>query len=273
VEIWHRITFGHRDGVDAEIEAMHIQYKKSPLPGTGYLIHIDVSESDSRWPQLAALVRQKNALDVCNTTFTPAEILSAQWARLVPAFEQGYPQPEATWVRKPVNYEEHCPRCGTFRQAASFRLKKEPVLGKKVFMSLYWTYALFCARVVLIQLEADEIRGYEVWDALIHKTNTPSESLSQLFIPAIAKPGLVRVEDLKRETCPECGMTRYYPHMRGVMHLKRDALSSDSDIMQSYEWFGDGHMAYREILVSHKLAKLVLDKGWQGIVLKAVDLV
>jgi len=272
MEIWHRITFGHKDGVDADIEAMHIRHKKSLLPGTGYLIHIDINESDPRWPQMAALVRQRNAPDICNTTFSPSEILSAQWTRLVPVFEQGYPQPEETWVRDPINYEERCPKCGIFRQRANFRLKKEPVLGKNAFMSLYWTYALFCTAQVLREFEAQAIRGYEVWDAIIHKANTPSERVSQLFIPTIANPGLVRVEDLKRETCPSCGVTKYYPHMRGVMVLKRDAPLADVDIMQSHEWFGSGHSAYREILVSNRIARLVLDRGWKGVALKVVEL-
>lgn len=273
MEIWHRITFGHKDSVDADLEAMRIQHKKTALPGTGYLIHIEVSESDSRWPQLAALVQEKNALDVCDTTFTSSEILSAQWTRLVPVFQQGYPQPQETWIRNPINYEDHCPKCGTFRQEASFRLKKEPVLGDNVFMSLYWTYALFCTSQVLNEFRAHKIRGYEVWDAIVHKTNIPSKRVSQLFIPTIANPGLVRVENLKKEMCPSCNVTKYYPHMRGVMYLKRDALLTDVDIIQSYEWFGSGHAAYREILVSNRIARLVLDRSWRGVALKVVEVV
>lgn len=273
MEIWHRITFGHRDDVDKTIEAMGIKCKKSPLPGGGYLIHIDVNESDPLWPQLDNLVRQKNAVDIFDTVFTPEEILRAEWVRLIPVFQQGYPQPEETWVTNPINYKGHCPECGTFfRQTASFRLEKEPNLGKKDFVSLYWTYALFCTPQVFSKLEARGIRGYEKWDAIIHRTDTPSQKVSQLFIPTVAKPGLVRVEDLKRETCSSCNMTRYYPHMRGVMYLKRDALVPGVDIMQTYEWFGSGHAAYREVLISNRLARLILDEGWKGVALKVVEL-
>lgn len=273
MEIWHRITFGHRDGVDATIESLNIKYKKSPLPGGGYLIHIDISESDARWPQLATLAQQKSAVNIFNTKFTLEELLSAEWLRLIPVFEQGYPQPEETWVTNPTNYEDHCPQCGTFRQKASFRLKKEPILGRKDFMSLYWTYALFCTPRVLNELEAHEIQGYEMREAIIDKANTPSKKVAQLFIPHIAKPGLVKVENLKRETCSVCHVTKYHPHMRGVMYLKRDALVCRVDIIQTYEWFGDGHTAYREILVSNKFAKLIIDNGWQGVALKVIEVV
>ena len=141
-------------------------------------------------------------------------------------------------------------------------------MGKKDFMSLYWTYALFCTPRVLSELQSHEIRGYQVWDAIIHRSNTPSQKVSQLFIPTVASPGLVRVEDL---TCSSCNVTKYYPHTRGVMYLKRDVLVSDVDIMQTYEWFGSGHAAYREILVSNRFARLVIDKGWKGVVLKVVE--
>ncbi len=102
------------------------------------------------------------------TTFTREKVLGAEWLRLIPTFKRGYPQPESTWVTNPINYEDACPQCGIFRQTASFRLRKEPCLGKKDFLSLFWTYALFCTGEVLREFERQGIRGYEVWDAIIH---------------------------------------------------------------------------------------------------------
>ncbi len=272
MDIWHRVTFSHTDNVDNAIKALNLKYKKNPFPGEGYLIHIDIYESATVWPQIEALIWQKNALDVFDTVFTPEEILQAEWVRLIPIFEQGYPQPYTTWVTNPINYKGHCPACGAFQQAASFRLKKEPHLGRQDFMSLFWTYALFCTPHVFDELEAHGIRGYEKWDAIIHKTALPSQKVSQLYVPTVANPGLVRAEDLKREICSACGFTKYYPHMRGVMYLARTALVSDVDILQTYEWFGSGHSAYREFLVSNRFAKLILEKGWRGIKLKVVEL-
>jgi hypothetical protein len=272
MKVWHRVTFNKNDTVDAQIEALGIKYRKTPGFEGYYLLTFEIDESDPRWPQVAELMQEKGRRSLVNTVFSEEEILSAEWARLIPVFEQGYPQPEETWVTNPINYEEHCPQCGTFRQTGSFRLEKEPNLGKKDFISLYWTYALFCTPRVWDELETQRIRGYEVWDVII-KTDTPSEKVSQLFIPHIASPGLVGVEGLKRETCSLCHVTKYYPHKRGVMYLKRDALVPDVDIMQTYEWFGSGHAAYREILVSNKLARLTIDRDWKGVALKVVELV
>ena len=94
-----------------------------------------------------------------------------------------------------------------------------------------------------------------------------------MYIPTVAHPGLVGVEDLRRDVCPVCGVTKYYPHMRGVMYLQRTALVPEADILHSHEWFGSGHAAYREILISNRFAQLILDKGWQGVRLKVVELV
>jgi hypothetical protein len=57
------------------------------------------------------------------------------------------------------------------------------------------------------------------------------------------------------------------------MYFEQDALVRGVDIMQTHEWFGSGHSAYREILVSSKFARLVLDQGWKGVALKVIELV
>jgi len=275
MEIWHRITFGHIDDVDATIEAMDIKYKRRPLPGGGYLIHIDITESDPRWPQLAALVGQKNALDMCDTIFTPEEILSADWVRLIPVFEQGYPQPEEGMAWKEITYENQCPQCGVgYRQKAPFRLAKEPRLGRHDFVCLYWTYTVFCTPKVLETLQAHQIRGYEVWEAILHRTNQPSRVVSQLVFPNVAGPGLADVDKLQPETCPQCGITKYAYHKRGYMHLKHEALRSDVDVLLTHEWFGSGgYSGFREILISNRLARLILENGWRGVALKPVEVV
>jgi hypothetical protein len=61
--------------------------------------------------------------------------------------------------------------------------------------------------------------------------------------------------------------------MRGVMYLKRDALLPGVDLMQTYEWFGSGHSAYREIIVSNRFARLILEQGWKGVRMKVVEAV
>jgi hypothetical protein len=245
MEISHRITFGHIDAVDDVIEDLKIKHKRSPLPGGAYLIHIDMLESDPRWPQLAKLVRDKGALDMYDT----------KW--------------------KQITYENACPKCGVgYRQKAPFRLAKEPRMGKHHFLCLFWTWTLFCTPEVLETLKAQQIRGYEVCEAILHRTGQPSEVVSQLVFPKVTEPCLADVDKIKPERCPECGITKYAYHKRGYMHLRRDALEANLDVVVTHEWFGSGgHGGFREILISNRLASLILEKGWQGVALKPVELI
>ncbi len=277
MEVWHRVAFNgdNKPEFKQAIEKLGVRYKTTPLPSHRIgLVFFDIPESHICWSDVAELISRHGASDVFETVFDNAELLASKWLRLVPVFQQGYPQPEETWVTNPINYTNRCPQCGTFQQGSSFRIKKEPNLGKKDFMNLFWTYALFCTPKVLGELKKHEIRGYEIWDVILHKANTRSEKVSQLFIPTIAaNPGLARTDDLKRGVCLVCNVTKYQPHRKDIMYLGQYTIISGVDILQTYEWFGDGHAAYREILISNKLARLILDQNWKGVALKVVELI
>ncbi len=274
MEIWHSLTFGNKDQVDAEIAALGVKYKKGLLPGGGYLLHIDVRESDPEWPRLAEMIRRTGALDMFDTVFTPEEILNAEWSRLMPSFKQGYPQPESTMRWRDIAYQNRCPQCGTgYRQITPFHLAKEPRMGKKDFVSLFWTLSLFCTSRVLDSLDASQIRGYEVWDAILHRSKQPSTVVWQLLFPHVAAPALAEQDRLQPEPCPYCGITKYGYHKKGYMHLERTALVAGTDFQLTHEWFGSGQRAFRETLISRRIAQLIFDKGWRGVSLKPVMLI
>ena len=273
MEIWHRIMFSKQEAVDDTLNGLGIKYKKSPLPGEHYVITFEIAESDRRWPRVAELISEKNAPNLYNTAFTPQEVRAAEWIRLMPTFEQGYPQPEDGWEL--ATYAHECPQCGAgYRQKASFHLAKEPRLGRHNFMSLYWAYTVFTTPQVITALTTAGICGYERWDALLHHTGQPSQVVSQLLFPTIAEAGLAEEDQLQPETCPQCGLTKYGYHKRGYMHLRRDALHTDVDIQLTREWFGSGsHVGFREILISNRLARLILEHDWRGVTLKPVELI
>lgn len=277
MEIQHRIAFNGdtKPKFKLNIDKLGIKYEVSPLPGhTIGLVYFDIFESDPNWMQVQTLVQEIGASDVYDTIFTEEEILGAPWSRLIPVFEQGYPQPESSWSVNPITYEGHCPECGVYeKQGDNFRIKKEPRLGKNQFMTLHWGYALFTTSTVLAELANQQVQGYEVWDVLIHKTGRASKTISQIYIPHVAKAAFIPEEGLRRKECPRCGTTKYFPHMRGYMHFGPKLLETNLDFMLSREWFGDGHAAFREILVSNKVARLILENKWQGVKLKPVQIV
>jgi len=276
MEIWHRVAFNAdvKPNFKSEVDKLGLKYKLSPLPGHMFgLVSFEISELDARWLRVHEMIRTEGASDIYNTVFTKPEILSAKWIRLMPTFEQGYPQPEEGWTD--TAYVGKCPQCGAgYRQKAPFHLAKEPRLGRHSFMSLYWAYTVFTTPQVLAILDATDIRGYERWDALMHRTGQPSQVVSQLFFPVIAEPGLAEEDKLQPETCPQCGLTKYGYHKRGYMRLKRAALRSDVDVQLTHEWFGSGgHSGFREILISNRLARLILENNWRGVSLKPVELI
>ena len=281
MDIKHRITVNSidKDFISSIID-LGIEHRVIQLPGTGgKLITIFIFESDPHWNTVVQLVTPQTHFEIYGsgdqfeTTFSDVEIRQAEWLRLIPTFEQGYPQPKSHWPIKQLSYEIICPKCAIYKQAHPMRLAKEPNLGRKSFMSTIWAAEIFCTPEVILGLESIQAKGYDVWHALIHKTGKPSERVHQLYVPGIASPGMIIDDDFERKICPVCGITKYYPHVKGRMYLKREALLPDTDFMLTYEWFGFGLLAWREMLVSNRAAKLILDKGWKGVRFKVVELV
>lgn len=277
MEIWHRFTFKGSALVDASIRDLRLKFERSPLFEGESLIHLDITESDPRWDSVRALSQQQLArtgyvLDISDTVFNLDEIAAADWIRAIPVFQQDYPQPKEGW--EGVVYEKKCPQCGVgYRQIAPFRIKSEPRLGKQDFVSLFWGHAVFCTGAVLDGLRDTAARGYEVWRVLIHRTDEPSRLVSQLMFERVAKPGLAQRDKSQPEVCPQCGITKYAYHREGYMQIKRQALNWDVDFQLTDEWFGSGsRTGFREVLVSKRVAKLIIDRGWRGICLKPVEL-
>jgi hypothetical protein len=282
MDIKHRISINSKKDAEfmSAIIELGIDHKAIELPGgSSKLVTFVIAESDPRWETVAKLIKSYKDYeiygpgDLFETVFSEDEIRNASWLRLKSTFEQGYPQPKPHWPIKQLSYDIICPKCAIYRQTHPMRLAKEPNLGRKSFMSLIWAAEIFCTPEVILGLESIQARGYEVWDALIHKTGKPSERVRQLYVPGIASPGVIIDDDLERKICPVCGTTKYYPHVKGTMYLKREVLLPDTDFMLTHEWFGHGLLAWREMLVSKRVANFVLDKGWGGVRFKVVELV
>ncbi|MBI5876234.1 MAG: hypothetical protein HZB53_01180 [Chloroflexi bacterium] len=273
MEIHHRLTFNHKDNVDQAIDSLRIKSKRSPLPSNGYLLHIDIVESDPNWLPLSALAKEKLALDVYDTIFTDAEIRAAPWVRLVPTYQQGYPHPQRDLGTNPANYENFCPLCGAgFIQKTPFNLVAEPKLGKHDFLTLHWAYAVLTTDNVFSRLDAANIKGHEKWNVDVHRTGKPSQFVSQLYVPSIAKPSLLNAHGLRSEMCRRCGITKKAVHMRGLMSISRGSLHENVDIQLSHEWFGSGHSGFREVFISNRFAQIILEQKWQGLRLKPIQL-
>jgi hypothetical protein len=268
-------VFSDRDKVDEIMDYNRIKYsRKYGYGGKGYLIIIEITESDINWSILSNLVQEKHALDIYHTTFTDEEILEADWLLLKPSFEQGYPQPKNGW-EKTVYGDSIRPLCGIgYYQIGPFHISKEPFLRKKDFYRPIWTYVLFCSNLVPSQIKGNGISGVEIREVIIHNTKLPSKVVSQLIFPYVTGPVLGETDKVEPWTCPLCGITKYAYHKRGYMHLKKSQIRPDLDAQVTYEWFGTGTATgHREFIVSNRFATLIVKNKWQGVTLKPVNLV
>jgi len=209
------------------------------------------------------------ALDVYNTVFSHHEVASADWIRLCPAYEQGFAQPqeEPGWVSQTL--ANTCASCGAgYQQAVPYRVSSEPRLGKHDFVSLFGTYAVFSSANPAAAMVTAGVGGLNFWPLLVGEAEKSSKLVRQWVVPTVADPGFVT--DLESTLCPKCGTRKHRPHLAGYMTFQDQSIPKHVDFAVSYEWFGSGHGAYREILVSRKVAKLFMDNRWKGVALKPV---
>lgn len=276
MEIIHRIAIGQfkENEFYSSLQKIGVQYKttRAISSASGGMIYFDISESDQKWEKVLKFITQYSASDICDTFFTDEEIRNAEWVRVM-ALENGYPQPISNWPMKQQSLEILCPKCAVYKQISNMRIRSDPKLRNKSFMSLIGNNELFCKDEVFAGLHSIGAKGYERWDTLIHRDGTPSKVISQLFIPEIASPGICFPEEYKFETCPVCGVTKYRPHLKGVINFKKESVPGDTDFFLTNEWFGSGWIAFREIIVSNRVATFILDKGWEGFRMKVISLI
>lgn len=274
MEIFHRISFNasNKNSLLSWILDNGIKYKsiKLPLDG-GLLTSFDFSETDPRWKELSKILDQIKAVDIIDTFFTEQEIRMAQFVRLIPVAEIGYPQPESTWSRDHQNYIGYCSKCGTYIDKENFRIRKNLTLEKRDFASLYWTYSLLSSKIVCNDFQEAGFKGFNCRDVFIHTTNLPS-GIMELAISKTPQALLIDGELLNPKICDQCGTKKYLPHMKGVMKFNKRIFNMQYDLFQTHEWFGSGHAAYREVIISNRVANMILDKKWKGCRLKVVEL-
>lgn len=272
MELVHFITVHYREKMLIDqLEQLGYPHKPDKLTG---IADYQIKLSDEQYEEARKLIDQYKPFGVIGTIFEPEEILNAEWNRFWVLHEWGYPQPEDGYKYQEITYERICLKCGIgYKQVKSFHIKGKPKMGRNPFFSLYWDKTYFCVPEVVEILKQNGITGYEVWDAINHSTGEPWSIFSQLVFPIITEPGLDEISKGGPETCQVCGRTKYVYHRRGMMKYRRDALK-DVDIQETYEWFGSGGAtAYREVLVSNRLTRLIIEQGWRGIELRPVELV
>ncbi|HET8685344.1 MAG TPA: hypothetical protein VFM18_01620, partial [Methanosarcina sp.] len=203
MEIIHQVNFNstQEPRLARFIEESGLKFDAIRLQN-GSAIRLLIPESHPSWTSILKWVNQRSVRDKCDTIFSTQEILDAEWLRVtnIPAF--GYPQPESSWVTRPNNLVNFCHTCGTYEQTTPFHISKEPRMRKYKFMSLEWTGGIiFTFPEILESISSSDIKGYEPWNAIIHKTKEPAKNIYQLFVPNTTHSGLVDQSEEQEFTC------------------------------------------------------------------------
>ncbi|HPO58330.1 MAG TPA: hypothetical protein PLV53_05750 [Anaerolineaceae bacterium] len=117
MEIYHHIGINadYRPVFYQEVLRLQIPHKISPLPGHEIgIVTFDIPESNPRWETVKTLIAAKpiHPVDIEWIDFTPEEIIAAEWCRLIPAYEWGYPQPERNMKWMETTFEGGFITCG-----------------------------------------------------------------------------------------------------------------------------------------------------------------
>jgi hypothetical protein len=276
MEIWHRANL--KPDMEPLLRDWKIKYEyvHSSVERTRIThLLVTVAESDPGWQYIAPLV--KNSEVTVWTDFTRTEIENAEWLVVRPDYSIGYPPPEET-IWSDLYTESSCTKCRVgWRQIAPYHIKKDLSLKRKSFASFWGGFELFCTPEVVAAFETEQVQGYVTRPVLIHKTGEPSQHLRQIIVPQMAHAALVEeiieTERFAKHLCPSCGQAWYDYYLRGMLPLRRTALLPDIDFQRTVEWFGNGRTARQEILISQRVAQLVVHNNWQGLMLSPVQLV
>jgi hypothetical protein len=233
-----------------------------------HLISFDIFDNHVAWENISDLLKKYDIWALPTNVFSKKEILDANWCRARLINHVGYPQPEDEWLSTHFTYANFDIESQIFsHQIDDFRIKQEPQLKDKHFMDLTWPHEIFAKKAIFQHFQQAEIIGYEVRDVVIHNTNEPSKEVSQLIIPKITNAHAF----LKDHPLSSSKVKKYMPHTKGMLKFSGELQNEPGDFVLSQEWFGDRN-AFREILISQKVTKLILANHWKGLALEPVSI-
>jgi hypothetical protein len=213
-------------------------------------VSFQIAESDSRWPDVEALVREYDVIDSVFTEFSSDECKQAQYLELLPTWHHGYPMPdeENFGYLRGFDLTEYCSDCGIgLRQIAPFQMKGAPKWGRRSILQLNWVFDEYFVTPELWTtiFEPLDIGSIPVLSA---RNQTVIDSVVQLKVEQLVE---IELADAPFEECRICRRRKYLPITRGF--APKPITTTDSVMMKSQAYFGSGANAFRMVFVSNLL--------------------
>ena len=226
---------------------------------------IVMNEDDPRWPAVERLATRAQAVDIVTTRASADELSRAPWLAMLPAWHQGYPQPEhgGGYLAAVYDLREFCDACGVgARQVAPFRLRGEPAWGARHVLQLHWVYDEYFARPDTWR-EVLQPLGIAASPVLHHRTGEALATVVQLVLGEVALVNLT-LDGHPRHLCPQCWRPKHRPHVRGFLPPFATPPAAPA-VVKSQEWFGSGAQAFRMVLVPAALYEAVAMSRIRGV--------
>jgi hypothetical protein len=181
---------------------------------------------------------------------------------------RGYPWPGNQFTLTPMFGEDGwCHSCGVPKgpQTGSMILMGSGMTGTKGAWSPNWMF-----NTVLDRSVADQVRDrFQVELREVHwPGRAPDGSTWQIIEPTVGpawwpekvlRDRAITQHGVDGAACGDCGVWRWMPLFMEELPLPRvDLASLDGDVAASPEWFGDGRVAFHQILMRRELAELII---------------
>jgi hypothetical protein len=252
VRIVHQIATANTELINAldKLSVRFESYLGTDVP------YCNVTEDDDSWKSVARLLEEHTGtfVDSVRTEYTQDELDDTDVLIMRPSWHHGYPQPTELdneahvfgFQRATYDLSAYCP-CGIgAKQIAPFRMKKQPVWGRRSIMQLNWVFDEYFVRPEIWEALFRPF-GIEKRPVLVHSTGAVMDNVVQLVISQETE---ANTDGLDYKTCPyhRCQSRKYMPSGEGHFPGPREMVMP---ICRSRQYFCDA--AFNLIYVSHVL--------------------
>lgn len=219
--------------------------------------HFYLNDNDGRYRKIREHFsgRWGNLEDRPYFTYTKKEILSAEYCVMGYIGGGGYPQPDDTldWIRDVYDMSKYCWQCGTNKcQVNDFRINK---ISKRQL----WSFTSWVDDALFTTEEAYRtiFEPLGIGCRTVRKASGKYPGVLQLDIPVIGEDLDLSMHP-EKIVCPECGGIKYgsksfFPFFPLPEHPL-------PHIWLTKEYFGYAHLAFRYIIISQELVKILVNK-------------
>jgi hypothetical protein len=280
MRIKHRYVFRSDNDNCGVKEFLNLNSIKYKISSGIELISVEVFEDKNYWEELDRLMTNIRAVSQIERVFSKSELQNADWLTIRGNWRLGYPQPDDGFAYRETTYNNRnfCSKCGCgLEQKEEFHMIKQINWGNKNFLMLYWIEdELFVSNKVTEDFERHNISGITLMPVKKSKSDEEFSNIKQMKVNCILKKGLILDEsEIKERTvCENCHEEKFVLKDNMELSFKKDLFENCPDIIKTYERFGTGLIAARKIIISRKVASIIIRNGWEkNVILEPIELI